>query len=545
MSAALLLQNLAASALLMLLVLLVRGRIAALFGARLAYALWALPLIRLVMPPLPEIARPVAAHVPIRIDLSGLEGIAAALPAGAEAASPAMIAPHAAGMAAATGPDWAALMVPGLILLWLGGAALHFAWHIGLYRHFLKMALRGSAFLCRRCGIAVHVSAGVDGPVAAGIVRRRILLPGDFTRRYTRQEQRLVLAHEVAHHVRGDLIANIFALAMLSLHWFNPLAHIAYRAFRADQELACDETVLADEPATERHAYATALVKSATRGTPAAACALGAARIKRRLQMMATGKIGRARRLGGAALVGLMVGGGLLATASGGVAAATGIDMPRLAVAAPLAPLAPAAPAALAAPAQPAIQAVPLPPSVVAPDAPEPPAPVAAPAAPRPPVEAQTARERAARAREHAAMLREQADRMREQAAEAREAAAEARAIGREARREAMRAQARADVIRVDVDREVHVALAQARAELARTCGNGRGRISAEADDRRAIATLAASCVDARAIRAQVADALKEARAEIRAADLTASQRASVLASLDQQIAALRADSVD
>ncbi|OHT18540.1 M56 family metallopeptidase [Edaphosphingomonas haloaromaticamans] len=299
MSAALLLQNLAASALLMLLVLLVRGRIAALFGARLAYALWALPMIRLVMPPLPEIARPVAAHVPIRIDLSGLEGIAAALPAGAEAASPAMIAPHAAGMAAATGPDWAALMVPGLILLWLGGAALHFAWHIGLYRHFLKMALRGSAFLCRRCGIAVHVSAGVDGPVAAGIVRRRILLPGDFTRRYTRQEQRLVLAHEVAHHVRGDLIANIFALAMLSLHWFNPLAHIAYRAFRADQELACDETVLADEPATERHAYATALVKSATRGTPAAACALGAARIKRRLQMMATGKIGRARRLGG------------------------------------------------------------------------------------------------------------------------------------------------------------------------------------------------------------------------------------------------------
>ncbi|WP_380871543.1 hypothetical protein ACFB49_25290 [Sphingomonas sp. DBB INV C78] len=523
MSAAWIAENLVASALLMGVVLLVRGRVATAFGARVAYMLWALPVLRLVMPPLPEAAQPVVAHVPIRIDLSGLEQAAAAFPAsggGSEAL-------------ASSGPDWFAIA----LAVWLGGAALHFGWQIGIYRHFLKMALRGSAFLCRRCGIAVHMSAGVDGPVAAGILRRHILLPGDFRQRYTRQEQRLVLAHEVAHHVRGDLIANIAALALLSLHWFNPLAHIAYRAFRADQELACDETVLAAEPAGEHHAYATALVKSAVGATPAAACALGAARIKRRLRMMATIKTGRVRRMAGSALAGALVGAGLVLTASGGIAAKTGLEIPRLAAVDPVTAPAPV----------PAVKPVPVVASVVAPDASsiaEPadaPVPPMAPVAPTPVVasdpetvaqNAELARERAAEARERAAEAR----------AEARERAAEAREIEREARqaqREAMR-----EVADMDIEGQVRAAMAEARADLERECGNrpGAKRVSASMDHGQAMAVLASNCVDVRAIRAEVADALREARDDIRRSDLTSDQRRRATAALDAEIAKLRRD---
>ena len=32
---------------------------------------------------------------------------------------------------------------------------------------------------------------------------------------------------------------------MLALNWFNPVAWLAFRAFRADQELACDAAVAA------------------------------------------------------------------------------------------------------------------------------------------------------------------------------------------------------------------------------------------------------------------------------------------------------------
>ena len=67
-----------------------------------------------------------------------------------------------------------------------------------------------------------------------------------FARRFTPAEQRLALAHELAHHRRGDLFADLAALLVLALHWFNPIAHRAYRAFRVDQEQACD---LCEDPA--------------------------------------------------------------------------------------------------------------------------------------------------------------------------------------------------------------------------------------------------------------------------------------------------------
>ena len=557
-------ENLLASALLMALVLLVRGRTAALFGARVAYALWALPLLRMVLPSLPPAMRPsiepVAAQIPFHIDLSGLGDIPAV--AHATSAAPAVPATLAAGADWPAGLDWTAMA----LALWLGGAVIHFGWQMGLYHRFLRVALRGSALLCRRCGIKVHVSATVRGPVAAGVFDRRILLPGDFSTRYSRREQRLVLAHEVAHHVRGDLVANFFALAMLSLHWFNPLAHIAYRSFRADQELACDETVLAAEPADERHSYAIALLKSAGGDMPAAACGLGAARIKRRLKMMASGKISPLRRLAGTGFAALVVGGGLLLTASGSVAAS---DLEH-----PLAPAAPIAPIAAIAP-------VAVPPSAVAPDVPvtpDPPMPPAAPTPPAPPVGAERgsrhwshaqaeavrkqALEHAAAARAEAARTRQEAlreaaqaraaaaeDRARalEQAAESRNRAlaraADARAKAAEARRKAetARAQAFSRISSADIGGQVHAAMAQARAELQRECGRGRGIPSGMADGD-AISMLAANCVDMRAIRGEVERALREAQEEIHQADLTADQRRYALSALNDEMERMKSD---
>ena len=49
---------------------------------------------------------------------------------------------------------------------------------------------------------------------------------------------------------------------MLALNWFNPIAWLAFRAFRADQELACDAAVTAARSDESRRDYAEALVKS-------------------------------------------------------------------------------------------------------------------------------------------------------------------------------------------------------------------------------------------------------------------------------------------
>jgi hypothetical protein len=186
------------------------------------------------------------------------------------------------------------------------------------YRAFLARAMRDARPLTRECGIDVLLSGQVDGPVAAGVFRRRIFLPNDFMQRYSPEERRLALVHEAAHHDRFDIQANLVGLVVLALHWWNPLAHRAYRAFRSDQELACDATVLADAQAGDRMAYGSAMLKSASARMPGVACALShKAQLKQRIVMMARKPVGGTRLALGGMLAVAAIGGGLLLTASG------------------------------------------------------------------------------------------------------------------------------------------------------------------------------------------------------------------------------------
>jgi BlaR1 peptidase M56 len=91
------------------------------------------------------------------------------------------------------------------------------------------------------------------------------VIPADFYERYSEAEQRLVIAHELAHVRRGDLYANAFATGLQITFWFNPLIHWATPRMRFDQELACDARVLGALPdlADQAKTYAGAVVKTA------------------------------------------------------------------------------------------------------------------------------------------------------------------------------------------------------------------------------------------------------------------------------------------
>jgi beta-lactamase regulating signal transducer with metallopeptidase domain len=360
-----LIEALVGSTLLMLGVLALRRPVARFCGPRTAYALWTLPGLRMVLPTLPgwtPLVRPWAVAAPAP---SGDMTLGLAVGAGpAELA--AVRAPH---MAAAALPDIAPEPAITLIdqahllpVLWLAGGVLWFGWQLLRYRRFVHRALDGASLLTQSGGTSVYVTPAVAGPMAAGVFRRRIFLPVDFRSRYTPAEQRLALLHEGAHHDRGDLVANFIGLGVVALHWWNPVAHIAWRAFRADQELACDATVLAGQGA-DRAAYGSAVLKSACDRAPTAACAMNQkSQLKKRIAMMKTMPMTLSRRITSALMTAALIGGGLLLTASGK-------------------PLAPPSPPEAAAP--PAPPAPPLTLAAVSPKAP--PAPPAAPAAPSPP----------------------------------------------------------------------------------------------------------------------------------------------------------------
>ncbi len=310
-------ETLVATTILMLVVLAIRGPVAARFGARAAYLLWLAPALRMVMPPLPKIWSPeiwsIAPAQQIQEAVTVITGVSS--PAGV-----ALVAPDSSSV-------WPIL----LVALWLGGAALFFMRHILAYRRFVRTTLAGVKPFETREAITFSASPRIASPLALGIIGKAIIVPHDFNTRFNATEQRLALAHELTHHRRGDPGVNLFALAMLALHWFNPIAHIAHRAFRLDQEAACDAIVLNGATPCERQAYGSALFKAAIGPVPIAICAMATTTtLKARLRHIIARADKPERMMTGAALALAVIGGGLALTASTSFASDTKSNTARV-----------------------------------------------------------------------------------------------------------------------------------------------------------------------------------------------------------------------
>jgi beta-lactamase regulating signal transducer with metallopeptidase domain len=201
-----------------------------------------------------------------------------------------------------------------LIGLWLAGAAVYLG--VQLFRHyrFLAQALRGGRPVEVE-GIDYDIVASplVGGPMATGLTHPLILVPIDFTARFSAEQQRLALLHEQSHHRRGDIWASAAALVLTALLWFNPFAHLALGAFRRDMEAACDARVLADSGGSETApAYAETILRCAATPMPRSLCALTAIdELKGRLTMLKASH-GPARRFAGLAVAGAMSATGLV-----------------------------------------------------------------------------------------------------------------------------------------------------------------------------------------------------------------------------------------
>jgi bla regulator protein blaR1 len=237
--------TLIATSALLLLVLLVRVSVARHFGPSVAYWLWLLPAARLFMPVMTkEVTAPAA---PVTSAVS--DALWAAAPV-----------THTAIAATEASFNWLAL---GLSI-WLGGAALLFIVQMVRYCSLRDEMLADATEIDRIGDIRVIQSDRIGGPLAFGLFRRFIAVPDHFTRTFAPKERDLALAHELAHHRAGDLYANLAAFLFLCLSWFNPLAWMAWSAFRFDQEAACDARVLAGTDTGTRQHYGRALARAAS-----------------------------------------------------------------------------------------------------------------------------------------------------------------------------------------------------------------------------------------------------------------------------------------
>lgn len=343
MTAAMLLQawgdTLVTTAALVLLVLLIRKPFARHFGPRLTYALWLIPALRLALPPLPF-------GQPVMIDSAALPSHAAYLVPvdGLAAAAP------------ATAPLWTlADLLPILFAVWAAGVATVLVAAMLSHRRFRRTVLDEAVTLEPIGTIRLVMTDAVDGPVAFGLLHRYVAVPYDFFARYAADERALAIDHELAHHRHGDLWANAAALLLLAAQWFNPFAWRAIRAFRFDQEAACDARVLtmADTgPRDLRTArYATAIAKSAVGARLSLAAPMAVHdNLQERLTLLMRQDVSKQRGLVGRLLVGSATLAVLATTATLVPAGVASASTEPTDVIVPPAPPAPPAPVAVPAP---------------------------------------------------------------------------------------------------------------------------------------------------------------------------------------------------
>lgn len=253
-----------AVAVLVLFVLLIRRPVARYFGAKVAYALWTLPVLRVFMP---------TVTVPSWLHLGEDEVATELASAGARGFDYTLME------ATPLSPQVSWMFY--IILLWAVVGMLLIARSLLRHNFYRRKTIQTSRIAGRDIEICVQkiaaqiglknrihvrVSNENEGPLVMGVIRPCIVLPKNFIKHFTSEQQELALLHELLHIRRRDLWAALAALIFGALNWPNPFMRLAVRAFRHDQEAACDLSVL-NHPickGADRVSYAQTLMQAAT-----------------------------------------------------------------------------------------------------------------------------------------------------------------------------------------------------------------------------------------------------------------------------------------
>jgi beta-lactamase regulating signal transducer with metallopeptidase domain len=151
-------------------------------------------------------------------------------------------------------PAFVSVILPSIRVVWLIGMCICGLFFLLMYfknRREFRTSLpidddRITAWMLNhtlRRHIQIRQSDRIQTPLTYGIFRPIILLP-------KRMEQldeihlQFILTHEYVHIRRFDALIKLVFVAVLCIHWFNPLVWVMVMLANRDIELSCDETVI-------------------------------------------------------------------------------------------------------------------------------------------------------------------------------------------------------------------------------------------------------------------------------------------------------------
>jgi beta-lactamase regulating signal transducer with metallopeptidase domain len=260
-------------------------------SAALNYAVWALLILRLLLPvtlesgfhffAVPQAQAPVAQAVDSSVpDRTGpvwvREEPALPIRPAAEASAPraadadtaetgiAGISPEPA--APARPFDWKVLPVA----IWALGAFGLFCYMAALWFRLSRSVKRGGEAppeyvlrLVEACradlGIKAKIQAvvheGFSSPSLSTSLSPRLLLPRDALLTMDAEQLEFAVRHELTHYRRKDHLVNLLLILLRCVYWFNPVVWLAFRQIETDMEAACDASVTSvlEKPARMRY----------------------------------------------------------------------------------------------------------------------------------------------------------------------------------------------------------------------------------------------------------------------------------------------------
>lgn len=144
-----------------------------------------------------------------------------------------------------------------LTILWIAGMALVGSVFVVSNVRF-AMKLRRSRRYVRTEMLPVYETAAIETPCLFGFLRPAVYVTPDVLA--DEIALRHVLAHELTHFRHKDHIWSLLRCVCVTMHWYNPLVWAAAYISQQDAEMACDEGAVKRIGEAERTAYARTLL---------------------------------------------------------------------------------------------------------------------------------------------------------------------------------------------------------------------------------------------------------------------------------------------
>ena len=271
------LEWIASSCALILVVLLLRRLLRGRIGPGLQYALWLLVLVRLLLPVSFGAARVsvqnlvrdaderAASRVVTYVNQTAPDPVPSEpAPAQSATAQPqytqSAAAPQSQPEAPLTETARPVTLSDILRCAWYAGMSAMALWLIATNLAFrARLAKRARRIEYPGCKLPPYVTEAVETPCLFGVLRPAIYITPEAASEP--ETLRHSVEHELTHYRHGDHIWALLRCLCLVLHWYNPLVWLAAALSRRDAELACDEATIRRLGEAERAAYGRTLIR--------------------------------------------------------------------------------------------------------------------------------------------------------------------------------------------------------------------------------------------------------------------------------------------